>query len=241
VRNRALGLDLGQAQDHTALALVEWEQPPDGDRVYRLRHLERLPLGTGYPAITAHVKELMETDELADRTALVVDATGVGRGVVDFLRHAGLSPVPVNVHGGRESTVDGLGYHNVPKRLLVGVAQVLLQDRRLRFAAALPMVKVLEDELLKFEVKITESGTDVYGAWREGAHDDLVFALCLGVWYGAYRAPLQAPIVHGKVGRTTERTAERRERERRRFFSEKGVDPWGGKRIVVGRNGVGRY
>ena len=93
MRNRALGLDLGQAQDHTALALVEWEKRDDGERVHRLRHLERLPLGAGYPAITAHVKELMGTDELADRTALVVDATGVGRGDIDFLRDAHLRPL----------------------------------------------------------------------------------------------------------------------------------------------------
>jgi len=239
VRDRALGLDLGQAQDNTALALVEWEQRDDGDRVYRLRHLERLPLGTGYPAITAHVKELMDTDELADRTALVVDATGVGRGVVDFLRQAGLWPVPVNVHAGRESTVDALGYHNVPKRLLVGVAQVLLQDRRLRFAPSLPHIKTLEEELLKFEVKITEAGTDVYGAWREGAHDDLVFALCLATWYGAYRAPAGEPLGRRAVERRTEPPQDKRDRERRAFFG-RGTDPKAAG-LVVGRNGVGRY
>ena len=239
MRNRALGLDLGQVQDHTALALVEWDRREDGERVYRLRHLERLPLGTGYPAITAHIKELMDSDELANRTALVVDATGVGRGVVDFLRGAGLRPVPVNVHAGRESTVDQLGYHNVPKRLLVGVAQVLLQDRRLRFASALPHIKTLEDELLKFEVKITETGTDVYGAWREGAHDDLVFALCLATWYGEYRAALLVPTTAGKISRLTESEEHKRTAAARRFFGKSTVDPRLGPK--VGRNGVGRY
>ena len=238
MRNRALGLDLGQAQDHTALALVEWEKRDDGERVHRLRHLERLPLGAGYPAITAHVKELMHTDELADRTALVVDATGVGRGVIDFLRDAHLRPVPVNVHGGRESTTDTLGYHNVPKRLLVGVTQVLLQDRRLRFAPALPHVKTLEEELLKFEVKITDAGTDTYGAWREGAHDDLVFALCLAVWFGEYRAAqLDVPAVHGDIRRMGESPEAKQQREARAFFGP-GVDPRTGPRI--GRLGVGR-
>jgi hypothetical protein len=40
------------------------------------------------------------------------------------------------------------------------------------------------DELLRFEVKITEGGHDTYGAWRKGAHDDLVFALALATWWG---------------------------------------------------------
>ena len=238
MRNRALGLDLGQAQDHTALALVEWEKREDGERVHRLRHLERLPLGAGYPAITAHVKELMHTDELEGTATLVVDSTGVGRSVVDFLRASGLRPVPVVVHAGRVSTVDDLGYHNVPKRLLVGVAQVLLQDRRLRFAPALPHVKTLEEELLKFEVKITDAGTDTYGAWREGAHDDLVFALCLAVWFGEYRAAqLDVPAVHSEVRRMTESPEARKEREARAFFG-RGADPRRGP--VVGRLGAGR-
>jgi hypothetical protein len=239
VRNRALGLDLGQAQDHTALALVEWTDNDDGERVYALRHLERLPLGTGYPAVTAHVKELMHSDELALTTTLVVDSTGVGRGVVDFLRHAGLRPVPVVVHAGRQSTVDDLGYHNVPKRLLVGLAQVLLQDRRLKFGKKLPHVKLLEEELLRFEVKITDAGTDTYGAWREGAHDDLVFALCLGVWFGEHRAGPLVPVRQGYVTRLT--TAKPTEDTRaRRAILGRGVDPKSSG-LVVGRNGAGRY
>jgi len=240
VRNRALGLDLGQVQDHTALALVEWERrEADGERVYALRHIERLPLGAGYPAIVGHVKELMASDELHGSTQLVVDATGVGRPVVDMLRQDGLLPLPVVVHGGRQSTVDALGYHNVPKRVLVSVAQVLLQDRRLRFAASLPLVKTLEEELLRFEVKITDAGVDTYGAWREGVHDDLVFALCLGTWYGEYRAALVAPVFHGKVSRLHEVTEHKRSAAERKFFGPSTVDPRTGPK--VGRNGVGRF
>jgi len=238
VRNRALGLDLGQVQDHTALALVEWTETPAGTRVHALRHLARLPLGTGYPAIVTHLKELMRTDELHDTTQLVADATGVGRPVIDMLRTAGLRPTPVVVHAGRQYTVDELGYHAVPKRVLVSTAQVLLQDRRLRFAPSLPYVKTLEDELLRFEVKITDSGTDVYGAWREGAHDDLVFALCLACWYGEYKAPSDAPLGRRRVLRLTP-TATAVEAAARRAFVGPGVDPRAGPR--VGRNGVGRY
>jgi hypothetical protein len=185
VRTRALGLDLGQARDHTALALVEWTpDPTTGLHAYALRHLERVPLGTGYPQVVAHVAGLMASVALKDSTQLVVDATGVGRPVIDLLRQAGLTPRAVVVHGGNETTIDQNGYTRVPKRLLVSTAQVLLQARRLRFPRSLPHVAELEEELLRFEVKITDAGTDTYGAWREGAHDDLVFALCLGCWYG---------------------------------------------------------
>jgi hypothetical protein len=36
-------------------------------------------------------------------------------------------------------------------------------------------------------VKITASGNEQYGAWREGEHDDLVLAVALACW-GARRA-----------------------------------------------------
>lgn len=75
------------------------------------------------------------------------------------------------------------GFFHVPKRELVPSAQVLLQAGRLKFAAGLPEVKTLVDELLSFEVKITEAGSDTYGAWREGKHDDLVFAVTMAAWY----------------------------------------------------------
>ncbi len=47
-----LGLDLGQAQDYTALGILERDGSSKGDREYQLRHLDRFPLGTSYPAIT---------------------------------------------------------------------------------------------------------------------------------------------------------------------------------------------
>src|SRR5687768_9591813 len=108
---RALGLDLGQAQDHTALALVEWNtREEDGLHVYHLRHLERIPLGTGYPAIAKHVAKLMATDELKEGCQLLADATGVGRPVVDLLKLEGLRPHSVVVHGGFASVPDQDGY-----------------------------------------------------------------------------------------------------------------------------------
>jgi hypothetical protein len=195
--NLFLGLDLGQARDYTAIAVVERladrpfehqpEEAPRSHRRYHLRHLERCKLGTSYPDVVGRVKTLLRTDELRNKTWLVADATGVGRPVVDLLRQAGLRPEAVTVHGGGQLTRDPVtNFLSVPKRELVSAAQVLLQSDRLKFAAGLPEVKKLVSELLSFEVKITEGGHDTYGAWREGAHDDLVFAVALAAWYAEW-------------------------------------------------------
>jgi len=181
-----LGLDLGQAQDYTALAVLERNGSSKKDRKYQLRHLERLPLGTTYPAVVTHVKELMEKDPLRGRVLLVVDATGVGLPVIDLLKKEGLRPIGITITGGTEATRVGGGYH-VPKRDLVINLQVLFQSERLKAAESLPLARTFINELLGFKVKINIRGHDSYEAWREGVHDDLVLAVSLAAWYGQHQ------------------------------------------------------
>jgi hypothetical protein len=71
-----------------ALKRLFAERPRTANR-YTLRHLERFDLGTRYDAIVERVTTLFSRPPLAGGT-LAVDATGVGRPVVDlFVRTAG--------------------------------------------------------------------------------------------------------------------------------------------------------
>ena len=193
--NFFLGLDLGQAQDYTALAVVErkefrYEAKPCE---YHIRHLERPKLGTPYPAIVDRVKQLMASSSLQNKTALVVDATGVGAPVVDMFRKAGLAPVAITITGGNTVSREASGYH-VPKRDLVTTLQVLFQSGRLKVAGSLPEARTLVNELLNFKVKINvKTAHDSYEAWREGIHDDLVLAVALACWYGEQQPPALDP------------------------------------------------
>jgi len=183
-----LGLDLGQAADFTALAIAK-RQEARGVASYELPWLERFPLGTSYPTIVAAVVE--RTRQLARQApgvpcVLVADATGVGRPVVDLLVRAKLAArlIAATITGGDTATHDGPRWR-VPKRELVSTAQVFLQSKRLHIASALPEAATLTRELLAFQVKINaETANDSYGAWREGAHDDLVLAVALALWAG---------------------------------------------------------
>lgn len=193
-----VGLDLGQSQDYTALAVAEQrrEWPPRQNRYgedgkpqrpsYQVRHLQRFKLGTPYPDIVAEVGALLRTPPLEENSkTLVVDATGVGAPVMDLLRRAGLPGhlVGVTITGGDTVTREQ-GRYRVPKRDLIFATKVLLQAGRLKFAE-LPETPTLVKELLAFQVKIDPlTAHDSYAAWREGAHDDLVLALALACWYG---------------------------------------------------------
>lgn len=190
-----LGLDLGQVSDHSALAIAERNRRPaygdEGSSIvarYRVGHLQRFPLRTPYPTIVTRVAAMVR--DLAGRTPtphlrLVVDATGVGRPVVDLLVNERLpcDLIEVTITGGNEVSRDGHAY-GVPKRNLVSTVQILLQAERLKVADALPDAALLTKELLAFEVKISVSAHDSYGSWREGSHDDLVLAAALACWYG---------------------------------------------------------
>ncbi|HEY3288494.1 MAG TPA: hypothetical protein VGK87_00050 [Anaerolineae bacterium] len=190
-----IGLDLGQIQDYTALTVVEFKQRTHVGAKERAdhhcRYLRRWPLGTTYPAICEDIKQMLM--RLND-SRLVVDATGVGRPVVDLLREFNLQPTSVTITSGTASGSDGYGGYTVPKRELISNLQVLLQTNHLKFAADMPEVQTLLDELLSFQVKTTIVGHDIYEAWREGKHDDLVLALALACWYGEHHGYVYQPL-----------------------------------------------
>lgn len=203
-----MGLDLGQAQDYTALGIIEIVRPQpakwhDLQRpqpiTQHLRHLERFPLGTTYPAIVS--KTLYLQSQLDSGATLVVDATGVGRPVVDMIVAAGVKPIAITITGGNKPSVEPgwkVDHWNVPKRDLVIGLQVALQQARLRIAGDLSnqeIGKTFVKELLAFKVKIDpKTAHDSYGAAREGLHDDIVLAVALASWYGARQ---QAPAGSG--------------------------------------------
>ena len=181
-----LGLDLGQSQDYTALAVLERCWVSDTARqqsVSRLavRHLRRWPLGTSYTQVVLDVGRLVRTPPLSN-PLLAVDQTGVGMAVVDMFRQARLPARlrSILITSGHEVTALGFGWH-VPKKELVSVLQVLLQQRRLK-VAPLPEREVLVKELLNFRVKVTVAAHETFEAWRERDHDDLVLAVALAAW-----------------------------------------------------------
>ena len=196
-----VGVDLGQARDFTAVAVVEtvalrgeWDAAFHAWRkktVMQVRYLERMPLGSPYTDVAARVAEITRSAELNQRCHLAVDATGVGRPVVDLLRGALLGSrrfLPAVITGGdSESYADG--YYRVPKRDLMSRLEVLLQREELQIAAALKWSPALQEEMRRMQVKTTSSGREQYGAWREGEHDDLVFAVALACWAAGKARP----------------------------------------------------
>jgi hypothetical protein len=145
------GLDLGQAQDYTALIIAERVREERQRARYDVGYMRRYVLGTPYPQIVADVVATLGRPELARQVRLIVDGTGVGRAVVDLFRAErtlGSRLTPVLITGGALASEQEDHWWHVPKRDLVGVVQVVLQQQRLRFAQALPETALLTNGTL---------------------------------------------------------------------------------------------
>jgi hypothetical protein len=204
-----VGVDLGQASDPSALAVLEhvngvldegsdYERhtglPTKQTRVERIdvRHLQRLPLGLSYPTQVQHVAGLLARpplcgDERQNRAELVIDETGVGRAVGDIFTDAGLRPVRITITAGGEVSYAGPDRIHVAKTILISTVDAMLHTGTLRFAATLNEAAAMKDELLDFRRKLSDAGRATYTA-RTGAHDDLVLAVAIGCWWISRRA-----------------------------------------------------
>lgn len=186
------GLDLGQSKDFSALCVIEAISHKADHKLNEITelnciHLQRWQLRTPYPVIVADVvrkiNSLDPSHSVDRKPVLAVDATGVGAPVVDLFKREQINAdlVPIQIVGGANVSEEN-GVTRVPKRDLVSVIQVGLQNKTLKIASQLPDAETLIRELQNFTVKITDAANDTYGAWREGTHDDLVLAVALAVW-----------------------------------------------------------
>src|SRR5215472_8610882 len=146
--------------------------------IFQVGHLERLPLGTPYPAIVAHVGRLLT--KLPGHPELAIDFTGVGRPMFDMFVSCGIAPTGVLITGGTAETRDGPTC-SVPKLTLVSRLQALLHEGRLKILRELDEAETLIRELQDFRIEFTTAGHLTFNA-RCGKHDDLVLALAIAVW-----------------------------------------------------------
>lgn len=194
----ALAVDPGQSVDPTGICVVERVRepiPPEqggvgedliqrlGPPTFHVRWLERLKLGTSYVAVVQHVANLLQRPPLRGNCRLILDRTGVGRGVADLFTHGGLAPICVTITAGDAEHMesDGSGWR-VSKLQLISRLQAELHAGNLRIAKSLPESAALASELQDFRVHFSDAGYAGFGA-RVGKHDDLVLSLSLALWH----------------------------------------------------------
>lgn len=178
----SIGLDLGQAQDYSALAVLEhvkllppgweplgyfatdgrgmqtpWPRPgvPPMLRELRVVHLQRWTLGTPYHEVVDDVCKLVRSPEL-NGSRFYFDRSGVGRAVGDHLWQS--------FHNGYmgETMPEGRTIHGgekshgggTSKKDLISALELPIQQGRFKIPQGLPLADVLERELTSFKLKL---------------------------------------------------------------------------------------
>jgi hypothetical protein len=217
-----IGLDLGQKQDYTAVALIEkHDHRVRGEKPFLyLRHLERYALGTPYGEVADRVAELVDrTVEKTNKEAypylgtpeLIVDSTGVGAGVAEMLKDRDLHYRPVMITGGTAHDKREGGVYRVAKQELVSRAVAPFESKRLKISRRMALVGELVEELENFKIKVNvDTANASFEAWRGRDHDDLVLALALACWWCERRwKPVLGPVPLPPALRGSPRTGGR--------------------------------
>ena len=211
-----IGADIGQKQDPTAIVVCQVLErlgrklPPSVrydprtfrqteienrqlETYYEARHIERLPLGTGYPQVAERIAQICTSPALSgSRILLAVDVTGVGQPVYEMVYDAvsilsggkghgtpGIRMRPITfTHGDRYDRSAG----RLGKAYLVSRLQALLQTGAIRLPPRHPEAQAMARELKDYEIRVdSATANDTYGAFKVGTHDDLATALGLAV------------------------------------------------------------
>jgi hypothetical protein len=188
------GVDLGQRKNHTSLVVLErhwkmatpWEflasagRAYHGEWVFEVIQADRVALGTPYTEAADWVlDEMKKIDERLPRT-LILDGSGVGTAVKDFLRRRGLngaSLINAVITGGER-----VGYQSSPHATYVSrlelMTRLAVAVENREFSVDRKRCKgwaALREELLHVKRQGKPEG---------GVQDDLAFALALAVWWG---------------------------------------------------------
>ncbi len=145
---------------------------------FAVRHLERFAAGASYTAMAERAADVVGRLSASD-VLTVLDVTGVGRPVLALFHRHGLDPFPVTVMAGGRPTL-AHGEYTIPKGDLISLLQIALHDERLKIAGALPDAGTLRAELVNFRPTVTATADSE--AWRDGAHDDMVFAVAVAAF-----------------------------------------------------------
>jgi hypothetical protein len=194
-----LSQDLGKIGDYHASILTETifqvrsrttfkrkiYQPGDVEVIYPEIHVRGVSRSqVSYDKLVEWTKVRLSDYRLVNNCWHVVDASGVGQSVLDFMRANNLSPVGIYATGGDIVNQRPYGY-TVPKTELIASFQTVMSRGLLHIPEKLdPAIKKqLIHEVQNYKEKITRANNSTFEAWREKDHDDLISSLMLNCWW----------------------------------------------------------
>jgi phage FluMu gp28-like protein len=164
--NYYAGVDFGKHKDHSTIAVVKRESQ---SLSLQLVYLHEFELGTAYSSVINH---LVRTHQKINLQKIIVDQTGIGEPVLDELKSQGFS------------NVQGVTFTVKTKEELLTTLKLLMEQKRLK----LPYHRRLCQQINEQQFEYTRSGHLAF-SHPEGSHDDMLWALSMGVWAATRETP----------------------------------------------------
>jgi Terminase RNaseH-like domain len=181
----AIGCDLGQIRDYTAVSVVHpifADSKHKEEDIFILKDLYRFPLKMSYKKMIRHIAKGVHTFKDPE-AKLVIELNNVGHYAYDDLRDLKAEPYGVHTTSGYTARRDEVKYniHYVPKRDLILPVRKLVEDGRMKYDPQLQYAETFVNELRAMEYDTSPTGYEKFEA-RQGEHDDLVMSVCVAVW-----------------------------------------------------------
>jgi hypothetical protein len=203
-----LGLDIGRAQDYSALSIVarQWFTPGaedvDPKRLlsrYYVMYMRRFELNTPYEVVEQEVARLWKMPEMnGTRNWALGDMTGVGAPVMEGIRKLHVPMIGVLITGGETVSQPQPNEYHVPKPALVTQLVKLAQGGRLKVMKGVRYQQEFREELSAFGYKINKGSSTVsYESIENAVHDDLVISVALATWFAEGHAPARVMVGQG--------------------------------------------
>ncbi|MGA7075608.1 MAG: hypothetical protein WBZ42_03550 [Halobacteriota archaeon] len=190
-----VGVDLGKKRDPTAIAVIETRYDESNVGCYVVKYIKRLRLGLLYADVATKVATLdaqlrADAQKKGVRCSVtyILDSTGVGEGVSEMIINA-LPNADIRkcyLTGGINHSEEGRQIR-LPKTQLVSTLVAALEGGRVRLTKRSKEIDAMVDELLNYDIHVSEEGHDQYGAFKTGTHDDLVCALGMACWWAIWK------------------------------------------------------
>lgn len=171
-RNYVIGWDVAQANDASIIMIAEMSV----DGIITIADIVKLPERMSY---VDQVAVLVDMQHHYAGAKIAVDRTGVGAGVCDIARKAGLNPYEVMFTAGQNENRAGRKV-TLPKQMAVNLLTIAIQARRIKVPMLCRNRALLKQEIKEFEANINANGRTTYNGG--GKHDDTISALMLVVW-----------------------------------------------------------
>ncbi|MBO0888421.1 hypothetical protein J2P12_04905 [Candidatus Bathyarchaeota archaeon] len=153
------GVDLGQKQDHSAIAVVDKR-----DKEFDLVFLKQFALGTEYGSVLGYLKLLNE--KLHDLRRIMIDQTGVGETFMSMTINSGLK------------NARGIMLSQPKKQDVMTFLKHCMEDGRVH----IPYDREFINELNVERFELEQTGRLKY-SHPPGTHDDRLWAFALAVYY----------------------------------------------------------